>query len=249
MSKEGKMEKSFLNFKAAHPEWTPNDPSGSLYLSRMADLSAAHPNAITRRRLLQRASNMAPGADGYGYGYGQMDSTVHMHAPGLQDKAREYDRALRASQNVRRRGPGAGASMIGSVLHPAQLGGFGVGQSVMLQSHAGASASAMAQTAVLGDSQGSVMPGAGAGAGGEGAGGKVAESVIPEEDLAADGDVESTLDESYVDGRRPRAGITQSQQEEDDAELEDGGVLGLLAQIYGTGGNLKGRGRGPPRAI
>ena len=46
------MEKSFLNFKAAHPDWTPNDPSGSLYLSRMADLSAAHPNAITRRRLL-----------------------------------------------------------------------------------------------------------------------------------------------------------------------------------------------------
>ncbi len=235
MSKEGKMEKSFLNFKAAHPDWTPNDPSGSLYLSRMADLSAVHPNAITRRRLFQRASNMADG-------HGPMDSTVHLHAPGLQDKAREYDRALRASQTVRRRGPGPGASMIGSVLHPAQLGGMGVGQSVMFQSHAGASASAMAQTAVLGDSQGSVMPGAGVGS-------NVAESVIPEEDLAADGGVESTLDESYVDGRRPRASITQSQQEDDDAELEDGGVLGLLAQIYGTGANLKGRGRGPPRAI
>lgn len=33
------MEKSFLNFKAAHPEWTPADPSGSLYLSRIADFS------------------------------------------------------------------------------------------------------------------------------------------------------------------------------------------------------------------
>ncbi|THH31111.1 hypothetical protein EUX98_g3059, partial [Antrodiella citrinella] len=43
MSKEGKMEKSFLNFKAAHPEWNPTDPTGSLYLSRMADYSAAHP--------------------------------------------------------------------------------------------------------------------------------------------------------------------------------------------------------------
>lgn len=32
-------------------------------------------------------------------------------------------------------------------------------------------------------------------------------------------------------------------------KLEDGGVLGLLAQIYGMGVNLKGRGRGPPRAI
>ncbi|TFY79404.1 hypothetical protein EWM64_g4608 [Hericium alpestre] len=41
MSKEGKMEKSFLNFKAAHPDWMPSDPSGSLYLSRMADFSSA----------------------------------------------------------------------------------------------------------------------------------------------------------------------------------------------------------------
>ena len=64
MSKEGKMEKSFLNFKAAHPDWTPNDPSGSLYLSRMADLSAAHPNAITRRRLLQRAPELGFQGDG-----------------------------------------------------------------------------------------------------------------------------------------------------------------------------------------
>ncbi|TBU35594.1 APG9-domain-containing protein [Dichomitus squalens] len=228
MSREGKMEKSFLNFKAAHPDWTPNDPHGSDYLSRMADLGAAYPNGVTRRRLLQR-SIIGPVPE-----HG-MDSTVHLHAPGPQDKAREYDRALRASQNVRRRGPGA--SMMGSVLHPGQLGG--VGQS-MLQSHIGGTA--MAQTAVLGDSQGSVFPGTGAG-------GNVADSVIPEEDLAADGGVGSTLGESYVDGRRPRASITQSQQDDDEAELEDGGVLGLLAQIYGTGANLKGRGRGPPRAI
>ncbi|THH10489.1 hypothetical protein EW146_g8357, partial [Bondarzewia mesenterica] len=39
MSKEGKMEKSFLNFKAAHPDWVPSNPSGSLYLTRMADLT------------------------------------------------------------------------------------------------------------------------------------------------------------------------------------------------------------------
>ena len=164
-----------------------------------------------------------------------MESTVHLHPSGPQDRAREYERALRASQSVRRRGPGA--SMLGSVLHPAQLGG--VGQS-MLQSHVGGTA--MAQTAVLGDSQGSVMPNARAG-------GNLTESAIPEEDLAADGGVGSTLGESYVDGRRPRASITQSQREDDEAELEDGGVLGLLAQIYGTGANLTGRGRGPPRAI
>ncbi|KAG0697005.1 putative transmembrane protein [Suillus ampliporus] len=33
MSREGKMEKSFLNFKAANPDWNPSDPSGSLYLT------------------------------------------------------------------------------------------------------------------------------------------------------------------------------------------------------------------------
>ena len=51
-------------------------------------------------------------------------------------------------------------------------------------------------------------------------------------------------------GRRGNADAgMQSIQEEDEDGLEDGGVLGLLAQIYGTGANLKGRGRGPPRAI
>ena len=229
------MEKSFLNFKAAHPDWTPNDPSGSLYLSRMADLSAAHPVGLGRRRLLQRgAPNIAPVPSASGYG--DMDSTVHLHAPGLADKAREYDRALRASQSVRRRGPGA-STMAGSVLHPAQLGQTGRPGDSLLQSTMGGPA--MAQTAVLGDSQGSVMP----------AGGHVVDSVIPEEDLAADGGVGSTLGESYVDGRRPRPSIGQSQQEDDEEELEDGGVLGLLAQIYGTGANFKGRGRGPPRAL
>ncbi|TFK94825.1 APG9-domain-containing protein [Polyporus arcularius HHB13444] len=234
MSKEGKMEKSFLNFKAAHPDWTPNDPSGSLYLSRMADLSAAHPVGLGRRRLFQRgAPNIAPVPSASG----DLDSTVHLHAPGLADKAREYDRALRASQNVRRRGPGASMMMAGSVLHPAQLGQTGRPGDSMLQSTMGGAG--MAQTAVLGDSQGSVMP----------TGGHGLDSVIPEEDLAADGGVGSSLGESYVDGRRPRASVGQSQQEDDDEELEDGGVLGLLAQIYGTGANFKGRGRGPPRAL
>ncbi|CAG8482148.1 19241_t:CDS:10 [Dentiscutata erythropus] len=35
LSKDGKMEKSFLNFKANHPDWEPTDPAGSLYLSRL----------------------------------------------------------------------------------------------------------------------------------------------------------------------------------------------------------------------
>jgi autophagy-related protein 9 len=51
------------------------------------------------------------------------------------------------------------------------------------------------------------------------------------------GEAISGLGESYVDGtaRRPKLlGQSQTQQQEEDEEfLADGGVLGLLAQIYG----------------
>ncbi|KAI0636593.1 APG9-domain-containing protein [Trametes polyzona] len=231
MSKEGKMEKSFLNFKAAHPDWTPNDPSGSLYLSRMADLSAAHPIGLGRRRFLQPQRALYAGAP-------ELDATVHLHAPGPGPGL--------AQSQMRRRG--VGASMVGSVLHPAQLGRAGADS--MLQSTTAGAGGALAQTAILGDSQGSIVPTPAGAKSDPHQGGATAESVIPEEDLAADGGVGSALGESYVDGRRPRPStVGQSQQEDDDDVLEDGGVLGLLAQIYGTGGNLKGRGRGPPRAI
>jgi autophagy-related protein 9 len=46
-SNEGKMEKSFLHFKASHPDWQPTDPASSVFLSRLADLDMAasmHPN-------------------------------------------------------------------------------------------------------------------------------------------------------------------------------------------------------------
>ncbi|KAG2212756.1 hypothetical protein INT46_010716 [Mucor plumbeus] len=38
LSKQGKMEKSFLNFKANNPKWVPNDMVGSMYLSRLAEI-------------------------------------------------------------------------------------------------------------------------------------------------------------------------------------------------------------------
>lgn len=130
MSKEGKMEKSFLNFKAAHPEWMPSDPSGSLYLSRMADLNTV---GLGRRRLLRRPSDTAPGSD----------STIHEpdHKVDLSERASQYDRALLASQTARRRGSMLGQSRLG-----------GPSSSSIFQSTAGLG---MAQTAVLGDSHGS----------------------------------------------------------------------------------------------
>ncbi|CAG8511318.1 11271_t:CDS:10 [Ambispora leptoticha] len=39
LSKEGKMEKSFLNFKANNPDWEPTDPAGSVYLSRLNEFN------------------------------------------------------------------------------------------------------------------------------------------------------------------------------------------------------------------
>ncbi|KAL4244893.1 Autophagy-related protein 9 [Abortiporus biennis] len=224
MSKEGKMEKSFLNFKAAHPEWMPTDPSGSLYLSRMADFSVYNAQHARRRLFAQPQT----------------------------EKASEYDRALRMSQVARRR-TNIGGGVAGSVLmgSTARFGG-GVGGgfnpssgSSIFQSTTGGLG--MAQTAILGDSQGTIPPSSTPGRQG------LQESTIPEEDLTLDGGVGSMLgDESYVDGRRPQVGggVGQSQRDDDEdvGELEDGGVIGLLAQIYGTGVDLKGR-RGPARVI
>ncbi|KAF9963679.1 autophagy protein atg9 [Modicella reniformis] len=44
ISNEGKMEKSFLNFKQNNPDWEPNNPEGSMYLSKLmeVDAEAAH---------------------------------------------------------------------------------------------------------------------------------------------------------------------------------------------------------------
>ncbi|RDB21088.1 Autophagy-related protein 9 [Hypsizygus marmoreus] len=204
ISNEGKMEKSFLNFKAANPDWNPSDPSGSLYLSRMADFSAAH-----NMHMFGRRRQGAP-----------LEGTVHFASEpktegSLADKAQEYDRALRQSQFMatsRRRGVG------GSVMSASALGAGPSESSVFGRF-------STAQTAVLGDSQGSIQVDATARASGT-------EHSITPEDLEPDGGVGSGLGESYVDGAkrsRPYGDI----DEEDEDGLQDGGVLGLLAQIYG----------------
>ncbi|KAG7448093.1 APG9-domain-containing protein [Guyanagaster necrorhizus] len=192
ISNEGKMEKSFLNFKAANPDWNPTDPSGSLYLSRMADFTAAH----------------LPGRRRPGTGVMPLD---HSNGSGERktevDRAQEYDRALRQSQLAARRRGGSmlGASMLGPP-GPSGSSIFG-GMST-------------AQTVVLGDSQGSVPV--------ETVRKEV--SKITDSDLAEDGGVGSGLGESYVDGaKRTR---TFGEAEEEEEGFEDGGVLGLLAQIY-----------------
>ncbi|KAK7037990.1 autophagy-related protein 9 [Favolaschia claudopus] len=174
MSNEGKMEKSFLNFKAANPDWNPTDPSGSLYLSRMADLSASHhPNSILRRR---QATVTA-----------QELAQSLRHPEHLADRAHEYDRALKQSQHAATRRRGLGGSVLGmsAIAGPSASSVFG-GLST-------------AQTAVLGDSQGSVQvprsPVAGPAPQGHG-------DNIMEEDRSPDGGVGSGLGESYVDPKQ-----------------------------------------------
>ncbi len=214
MSNDGKMEKSFVSFKAAHPEWMPADPTGSLYLSRIADLSA------------RRAAD---------------DHTPRPTAASIvippAERAREYERALQESRSaaVRRRG--------GS--------GFGTASTMLGQSAVATSAyqSGMAQSVALGDSDGSVALQAPSQGGNATAMATHGHMSIPSGsgELAADseGDVRSALGESYVDGarRHTREGVGRSMQEEEEVLGADGGVLGLLAQIYnGTAG-------GGPRGV
>ncbi|KAJ6502213.1 putative transmembrane protein [Mycena sanguinolenta] len=208
ISNEGKMEKSFLNFKAANPDWNPTDPSGSLYLSRMADLGASHyPNSILRRRQTGAAQEL----------------TRSVRLPdGLGERAQEYDRALQQSQHAatRRRGPAGSVLGMSAIAGPSASSIFG--------------GISTAQTAILGDSHGSDHLGARttATATPQGHGDN-----IMEEDRSPDGGVGSGLGESYVDGKQ----AVDLEPEEDDG-LEDGGVLGLLAEIYG-------RRDGPARVI
>jgi autophagy-related protein 9 len=210
MSNDGKMEKSFVSFKAAHPEWMPADPSGSLYLARIAELSA--------RR----------GAD---------NQTPRPNVSMSTDRTLEYERALHESQTAAVRRRAGGVSV-----------GFGTTSTMLGQSTGTVYQSGMAQSITLGDSDGSIAladlqpphPASSASA-------TTSATPMPipsgSGELAADseGEVRSALGESYVDGARRHlhgVGARSMQEEEEEDRLgADGGVLGLLAQIYsGTAG-------------
>jgi len=142
----------------------------------------------------------------------------------LAERSREYDRALRASQMVRSRFQPPSARNAGDVQQSLMVG------------------MDMAQTAILGDSGDTATP-------------PSRDKEQPDLDprpfevknkgkaTVEEGDREDGvgegivgLGESYVDGavKRPKLlGQSQTQQEEDEELLADGGVLGLLGQIYG----------------
>lgn len=143
----------------------------------------------------------------------------------LAEKAQEYDWALKQSQNiaaVRKKGMGASVLLGGST-------GGGVGGAMSMYS--AAKAADLAKTVTLEDSQTSppVVQKKFEQTGGGGESG--------DEDEIIDGSGLG-LGEGYVDGaKRERMGYGDGQDggnaEEEEEFLEDGGVLGLLAQIYG----------------
>ncbi|CAG8557548.1 8765_t:CDS:10 [Paraglomus occultum] len=93
LSKEGKMEKSFLNFKANHPDWEPTDPTGSMYLSRLAEFN----NQIHHDRTSKlRESNI----DYTPTRHNRRNSTVHFNTHGYSNSishAPNYSHAYRSS--------------------------------------------------------------------------------------------------------------------------------------------------------
>lgn len=209
VSNEGKMEKSFLNFKATNPDWNPTDHSGSLYLSRMIDLNTHHQYPYTRRR--HHGTGLAGGSD--------MAGTVHF--AGDPPPESSVDMALRESRlsNAvgRRRGLG------GSVMGTSGMLGAGTGPALAASVFGDLST---APSAMLGDSQGSMKLSAAS----TGVSRTKKDTRRLSEEMAADDSVVSGLGESYVDGTKRYVGRAAEEEEEN---LEDEGVLGLLAQIYG----------------
>jgi len=179
----------------------------------MAEYSATHNAYLHRRRQSTTLTDSAPTP-------GVHFEVESRSEKSLTDKAQEYDRALLQSQIA------ASRRKAGSTLAASTSSIFGGPN--------------LARTTILGDSQGSItlegpatiqVPKAGA----------EIESIIPMDDLAPDGGVGSGLGESYVDGAKRLRDLEDIQTNEE--PIEDVGILGLLAQIYGR------RDPGPTRVI
>lgn len=193
------MEKSFLAFKAAHPEWNPRDPAGSLYLSRLANL---HHNLQPVAASFSRQESMARGG-----GYGSASTSLPpLHRSTLVERSEFYERALQQSMTS----PGAGkrATSMGGSVQMKVAGGR-------------PRAVAELQAESLHE-----------------------EMDNEEEERAEDGGLISRLGDSFADDVKLRGGrlVLDSQEgtgkrkdavdEVEAEELSNGGVLGLLAQIY-----------------
>lgn len=200
-SKDGKMEKSFLAFKAAHPEWAPTDPTGSLYLERLREM---HQDMNRPPQQATGAISRRSTAPAFGIG-----STMQARST-LAERSELYEKALAQSMaNARAKRAMAGSlQMTAAASNPARRPNPQLPQTQPVQNL-----------------------------------GLVQSAVLDADDRAEDGGIGSELGDSYVDDVRTRGGriVLDSQMEprreeaEDELEAEElanGGVLGLLAQIY-----------------
>lgn len=203
-SKDGKMEKSFLAFKAAHPEWTPTDPTGSLYLERLRGMhqDLSHPPQHGTGSISRRTT-----APAFGVG-----STMQARST-LAERSEMYEKALAQSMASARarRGVAGSLQMTVGLSNPARRQG------------------SLPQHIQLGQAQDPSHQ---------------ETYTAMQDDRAEDGGIGSELGDSYVDDVRtrggrvvidPEVGDRRLKEEDDELEAEElanGGVLGLLAQIY-----------------
>jgi autophagy-related protein 9 len=218
-SKDGKMEKSFLAFKAAHPEWNPTDPTGSLYLDRLREMhqNTNHPGHYQTMSRRGTAATFGAGSA--------------LHKSTLAERSELYERALAqsmANANARARRGIAGNLQVNAA-------NSGVGRRPLVQTQGG-------NGHMQREESGHVDPDL--------------KEIGVEDDRAEDGGIGSELGDSYVDDVKLRGGRvvmgtgqpfdaaardrirglesskTREEEEEEAEELANGGVLGLLAQIY-----------------
>ena len=124
---ENKMEKSFLHFKATHPDWQPSDPSSSIFLDRLVGMHQHHQASLggyggmdpysrgaVRSPLLAGSafspppypSGAYPGtayrANGMGVGAAAQSRALGLALgdEGLRERSKSYDRAWAKSSQI-----------------------------------------------------------------------------------------------------------------------------------------------------
>lgn len=101
---ENKMEKSFLHFKATHPDWQP-DPSSSIFLDKLVGMGVNRPPHGHEH---ETGSPLPAGnaSSIYGYAGGRSLGLGLGAEDRLRERSRSYDRAWARSSHLLRRGKG-----------------------------------------------------------------------------------------------------------------------------------------------